>query len=533
MAFSNSPLYDTRTTVRMPACYNLDYFAPAQFFGQGFVNMIPFGPDASDSEDKLFGLTRPGILTAAGVLGGANVISRGLYIWEKTVGTVYYFIAVSNGTNSFILSSTDAVTWGTANTLGNNGTTPIRFCEFIDSSTNTKSLVAVDGIEGYVFTSNAAGTKIVDADFPSPHVPFPVYLDGYLFLAKANTGDIYNSDLNNPSSWTAGNFFSAELYPDDIQALFKIKNFLLAIGTDSGEYFFDAGNATGSPLARYEGATLPFGTRYPNSIANDKDRLMFLASSVGGGAAFKFVEGFQYQDIEAQGPLIMAGGQFTAGARASFFRFNGELLYLCHAGGGDVPAGNGAHCYIYSVRRKMWSAHIVTDITNGITSTTQSQWPAYFLQNGPTLSGNYNTTYVVGHRNSTVFIGTLAAQGFDTFPSEPHGNLNIHQQVLFPAATYGTMNAKTMHKLSACYERPDENLTYQPVYVTWDDVVDGTQYVTPVPLQGWATPNLSSIFPYPSITQLGQFRRRQISLLIPGGVTRVHFIDVDINKGQN
>lgn len=31
--------------------------------------------------------------------------------------------------------------------------------------------------------------------FPTPHVPTPVFLDGYIFLSKANTADIYNSDL--------------------------------------------------------------------------------------------------------------------------------------------------------------------------------------------------------------------------------------------------------------------------------------------------------------------------------------------------
>jgi hypothetical protein len=532
MAFSNNPLYDTRSTVRMPACYNLDFFTPAQFFGQGFVNMITFGADASDSEDKLFGLTRPAI-SASQIIAAAGIVSRGFYVWEKTVGTVYYFTVMSAGGSSFIMSSNNGTTWATVNTFATDATTPVRFCEFIDSSTNTKSLIAVDGLEGFVFTSNAAGTKIVDADFPSPHVPFPVYLDGYLFLAKANTGDIYNSDLNNPSSWTAGNFFSAELYPDDIQALFKVKNFLLAIGTDSGEYFFDNANPTGSPLARYEGATLPFGTRFPNSIANDKDRLMFLASTTGGGASFKFVEGFQYQDIEAQGPLVMAGAQFTSGGRAAFFRFNGELLYLVHAGGGDGAAGNGAHAYIYSVKRKMWSAHIVTDITNGVANSTQSQWPAYFLQNGPTLLGNYNTTYVVGHRNSTIFMGTLVSQGYDSFPNEAHGNINIHQQVIFPPATFGTMNTKTMHRVAVNYERPDEDTTYQPVTFTYNDVVDGTQYATPINLQGWSSPALSTTHPFPCVTQLGQFRRRQMALAIPGGVTRIYFMDVDINKGQN
>lgn len=532
MAFSNSPQYDTRSTVRMPVCYNLDYFMPSQFFGQGFINMIPFGPDSSDSEETLYGLTRPGLsVVEVGNNGtGGNFICRGMYIWEKTVGTVYYFVVCSDGASTNVRTSTTGLagSWTVVNSLTFNLFTPVRFCEFIDSTTNTKSLIMVDGQEGYVFTSNAAGTKIVDADFPSPHVPFPVYLDGYLFLAKANTGDIYNSDLNNPASWTAGSFISAELYPDDVQALVKVKNYLLAIGTESGEFFYDAGNSPGTPLARVDGATLPFGTRFPNTIASDKDTVMFLGSSTTGGAAFRLVNAFQFHDIEAQGPLIISNAGFSSGARAGFFRYQGELHYFVHAAGGDVSNGSGAHGYTYSIRRKMWSAHIVTDLGD---SGNQFQWPVYYMQSGPTTGGFYNTTYVAGHKNGCVFLGTFAAQGYDTIPRYATSPINIHQQVVFPPATFGTMNIKTMSRVSVNYERPQENTTYQPITFTYSDVCDGSQYATPIPLQGWSTPASSATQVYPSLTQLGQFRRRQMALAIPGGVTRIHSIEVDINKG--
>jgi len=70
--------------------------------------------------------------------------------------------------------------------------------------------------------------------FPSPHVPAPVFMDGFLFLAKAGTQDVYNSNLDDPLNWTPGDFFTAEMYPDRIVSLSKNNNYLYAIGTNSG-----------------------------------------------------------------------------------------------------------------------------------------------------------------------------------------------------------------------------------------------------------------------------------------------------------
>jgi len=104
-----------------------------------------------------------------------------------------------------------------------------------------------------------AGTEITSADFPTPHCPFPVFMDGYLFVAKSGTQDIYNSNLDDPALWTAGDYISAEMYPDKIVALSKNNNYIYALGSNSIEYFYDAAVATGSPLGRHDSAVQQFG----------------------------------------------------------------------------------------------------------------------------------------------------------------------------------------------------------------------------------------------------------------------------------
>lgn len=126
----------------------------------------------------------------------------------------------------------------------------VGFCSYLKSD-NTRSVVFSDGtdlwVDDYVGTSCA---KVVDADLPSPHEPCPIYLDGYIFLIKKDTGDIYNSALDDPTSWTPGDFITAEISSDYLLRLIKTKNYIVAMGYNSIEYFYDAGNASGSPLQR-------------------------------------------------------------------------------------------------------------------------------------------------------------------------------------------------------------------------------------------------------------------------------------------
>jgi hypothetical protein len=549
MAFSGSPVKDTYSSHRIPMAWplrlragNQNYLpvAPLQVQDEGMVNALPI-KDTKEEDGSLIAITRPAINGTFINSTAENAVVRGMYVWEKTAGTVYYFMVV--GVKVFTATGTGTVpngaTWTQVDTLLTAVDTPVRFTEFI-SSTNVKSLVMVDGVEGYVYTSNAAGTKIVDADFPTPHVPFPIFLNGRLYLAKANTGDIYNSNLDDPALWTAGDFISTEVYPDDIQALVKTNNYILAVGTQGSEFFSDAGNATGTPLARYEGGLLPFGCPFPNSIASNKDTVVMLANTNDGQTVFKAIEGFKHAEIDSSS-IVPAYNRMlrnpnvgfeipAANCRGYFFRQGGILYYNFLFDGVRGAAFRTAlfdACYTYSFGAKAW-----TEFQYGNNTTDRDLRYAFpVVVSAPTTTG-YTSTYIAGNITSTgmAFFGVLDDLiGQDTVTGITA--LSLYQEFRTPNLDFGTLNRKFMYRLGVAAECSDSTLVTL-WNVMWNDQdYKYTKWIGPVALTAAADMNTQDHWPF--ITQLGQFRKRAVRLFCTTGkVLTARYIEVDINKGQ-
>lgn len=518
MAFSKTPTIDTYSSQQLPLCHDYKIKPGEDDLSEvwsGLVNVIP----VSEEEDTSWGETRPGILQSATVTNATTNLSiRGMFVWEKLIGTSYIFVVVSNGTTTTVWSVDSPGTYAAVNSWADTARTPVRFAEFIDD-TNTKKLIMVTGTRGYVYTSNAAGTQIVDADFPNPHVPFPVFLNGRIYLAKSLTGDIYNSNLNDPSAWTPGDFLSSEIYPDDIQALVKMDNYIMAIGSRGTEYFYDNANASGSPLARLDGGVLPFGTAAPNSIAVVDNVVVFLAFTAAGQFVFRVVEGFKFRDIPASAVILSFGADVTdelnattpATCRGCFLRHNGELLYLFNYKGDATNADETTTpSMVYCFKEKKW---VRFQFDDGLT------FPVMFSSMG-TTSGP-GITFVAGVSSLTgIFVGAL-----DTSTTQDimdGSTLAIKQEVYLPPTTFGTMNKKTMSRAGVNYASPGTESSPELTIQYSDDNME--TFSTARTLAG----TMYSGFPF--ITQLGQFLHRGFKL-VGTSVCRWNYLEVDINKG--
>jgi hypothetical protein len=141
------------------------------------------------------------------------------------------------------------------------------------------------GTVGFVFKSTKDAfyyngttvTKITDADYPATTVRGIAYLDGTYYVMDPD-GQIFGSDpLNTPTSWTSLNKIRAQMEPDGGVALARLLNYIVAFGTYTTEFFFDAGNPSpGSPLAPYTSGMLNIGCAVASSVVQSNNQLFFV-----------------------------------------------------------------------------------------------------------------------------------------------------------------------------------------------------------------------------------------------------------------
>lgn len=129
------------------------------------------------------------------------------------------------------------------------------------------------------YTDGVALTQIIDPNFPIKTVPGFAYLDGTLYVMTYN-GYIYGSqNTDDPTVWNPLNVIRAQAEPDAAVVLAKQLVYVVAIKQWTTEFFYDAGNATGSPLASVQGAILNWGCIDANSLQEIDNLLIWIASN--------------------------------------------------------------------------------------------------------------------------------------------------------------------------------------------------------------------------------------------------------------
>lgn len=480
MPFSKSPVVQTYETKRINFISNPQQRSSDPNKDFRLLNMMTEEIKSPVGDNKKYFIkSRAGLSQAFTTQIGAG---RGIFYW--TYGGNSYCMAVVG--NKVYANGTEVLTLTTS-------TGHVGMCEFL-TSTNQSKLILLDGTKGYVFSDSATAVEITDAEFPTPHVPTPVYLDNYLFVSKLDTADIYNSDLDNPSSWTAGNYITAQMYPDTIKALSKNNNFLYAVGTSSVEYFYDGANASGSPLTRNPTAVQQFGTAAFASVVQTDKEVIFVGETNDGGHTVWTIDGFKENEIgiPAVKSALLAEDGAISSATGFVIRVSGQKLYvLCLT----------SRTFVYSFTTKMWSewssgsgAFLGCDGTDGPNGS------AYVLD---------KTSGKIYLMNETVF----------TDNGQP-----IVCTAVSAKLDFDNINRKFMGRLAIVGDVPDDTGSDIDVLVSWSD----NDYKT------WSTPRtLKFNADLPAIWQLGQFRRRAFKLTysLPH-LFRIEMIEVDINKGS-
>lgn len=178
-------------------------------------------------------------------------------------------------------------------------------------STNTKKIAAC--IPGKICTWNedGSGYATVSPANPPDYSKGIEFLNGYLFgVVQAGAGTkIYNSGAaGNLLTWNATDFIDAEMFADSILYISKHHNHLVAFGSNSIEFFYDAGLEVGSPLTRQESYASRIGMLRPayawRSVARLDDDLYFFGKGDNQTTSVFRIRDFKVEEVTT--PYIRA-----------------------------------------------------------------------------------------------------------------------------------------------------------------------------------------------------------------------------------
>jgi len=224
---------------------------------------------------------RPGMTEDSRPPAG-NANGYGVFQWSGAVYSIFGNTLYRNGV---------AVS-GTVNTAGG----VYRFDACLGA---TPKLIFGNGIEAYYYDTSGGLVNITDVDFPSSFVKGWAYLNGTNYV-MLSTAYIQGDDINDPSAWNPLNVILAQIEPDPGVALAKQLVYVVAFKQLSTEIFYDAGNATGSPLGRVEGAKQNYGCLSANSVQDLGGQLLWLGWSKDGAAEILMLENLKLSTVSTK-----------------------------------------------------------------------------------------------------------------------------------------------------------------------------------------------------------------------------------------
>lgn len=371
MAFTKAPTQDTHNVQRVPiqsspiVVTSTSTTNPVPITSY-YINCFPlkesqWGTDPVRAVHKREGNTSTvltGTVTNTGFRCSTSVQAYSSYLNYVVKHDSLYAVNPILDTVSLITTSQSTLSLGS----GTN---------FIDSANARRIgwLEAYSSGNTYLVTCLEDGTSVTSTDLVSLTVTGSkglVFIDGYLFAANNAGNRIYNSAAGGVyTTWNSTDFLDAEQYADPVQYIAKHKNYLVAFGSASIEFFYGAAIEVGSPLARQESystrvglvTTPAVGSFYGLPVVNVEDDLYFLGKSEQNNISLYRIRDFKVEEIDSQyvqNALNQQGGSSYRGLRVQVINNNpcidvmspGGLMYLIRENDWWICAGNDYPTYL-------------------------------------------------------------------------------------------------------------------------------------------------------------------------------------------
>lgn len=283
-------------------------------------------------------IKRPGCLFETGVTAGnasRGMFSNAGFLWAVSDSTLFQIDPVS-----FAVTSIGSV----AGTGGNVSFT---------STLNDKFIFLHDTTFGYTIQGGITYNNITSPGFPSNNgytanqvCPGAVYLDGSVYVMTTD-GKIWGSAIEDPTTWDPLNFVTAQNDPDGGVAIARQLNYIVAFGTYTIQFFYDAGNSPGSPLLPADSYTLKVGCANGNSVASVESTCFWIAQGKESGKSVMMFNGLTSQTISTPAIEKILENNPLDLVTSFGYRVGGHLLYILNL----VTAGI---TLVYDVQTQTW-----------------------------------------------------------------------------------------------------------------------------------------------------------------------------------
>jgi len=265
-------------------------------------------------------------------------IGTAIMVWSgSSAGTA--IISAFGGTNSTIYNSTSS--------LGAITGKATRITETVLSGTPTLAVSSTDSTGWYYDAGVGVMTKISDAQFPGNNGKVLAgtfaHMDGYAFIMDTE-GNIWNSDVNSITAWTATGSLPATSYPDKGVGIVRQGDKIMAFGSDSIQFFQNAGNPSGPPLSRIESMTQRIGCINADAIEQVVDTVYWAGSTAKGGISI-WSYGNSLKEVsppEIDSALVLAG---PANISLTSTTFYGRTFLIVNA---------ASVTYVYCIEENAW-----------------------------------------------------------------------------------------------------------------------------------------------------------------------------------
>lgn len=453
--------------------------------------------------------------TIGSIVGTVNNV-----YWAESANHTYLFL--HNGTNGYVINSSFVMTkvdntsiYSVTITTGGSGyVSPT--CTFSAPPAGTTATGTVNSsggvITGVTITNYGSGyvsaptctitgapgvgatASVTLNAFPSGALniaPGAAYLDTYTIVCTVG-GQLYTSDPEYPYLWNALNTIAAEADPDQTVGMVRHQNYIINFGEWGTEFFYDAANASGSPLSRQDSYKNEIGCADGDSIIQFEQAVMFVGISKTRGKSVYIVDGVTPHRVSTRYVEKYLNSDTSTSIQSHVFKIEGHTFYVMTLPNLDITL-------VYDLDEKQWYQW---------TSYYSSAEHAYTIWCATLFNG---VTYGL-HATSGALYNILSTAVSDDGTA-------IYWRVVTTRMDAGTMHRKLYRRGEVVGDTTSATMT---ITHCGDDY---TTYSTARTVALSAT--------RPNLYQLGQDRRRAWQFLITDNVAiRLQGFELDVEGAE-